>query len=118
MTKPGNFAGRQHPSWLGQTRRGLLLVAIVAAAHTVGCNDSANSRTTARVDRIEGSRACLVPEDASQDDLEGCFPIARDDARRLNPGTCISVVIPNQLDTERRGATLRSIEVLDRDCKR
>ncbi len=99
-------------------RSGLLWLAVVAANAGVGCNDSADSRTTARVDRVEGSRACLVPEDASQHDLEGCFPMAERDALRLKPGLCVSVVIPNQLDSERRDDPLRSIEVLDRDCKR
>jgi hypothetical protein len=99
-------------------RASLLVLAVAAAIAGTGCNDSADSRTTARIHRLEGSRACLVPEDSDQDDLEGCFPITAGDAQRLKPGSCISVVIPNQLDSERRDDPLRSIEVLDRDCKR
>lgn len=99
-------------------RVSLLVLALAAAIAGAGCNDSADSRTTARVDRVAGSRACLVPEDSDQDDLEGCFPITAGDAQRLKPRACISVVIPNQLDSDRRDDPLRSIEVLERDCKR
>jgi hypothetical protein len=96
----------------------LVAAAVAAIALGSACSDSGDSRTTARVDRIDGSKACLVPEDAEQTDLQACFPFRREDADLLLPGSCVSVIVPNLLDPEKPDDPLRSIDVLDRRCKR
>ena len=70
-----------------------------------GC-DSSDSRTTATVLGIDGDRACLQPEDPSQDDLEGCFRFSARDAEALTPGTCVRLVIPNPHDDRGPAMTL------------
>jgi hypothetical protein len=88
-------------------------LALLAAA---GC-DSAAARTTARVERFDGSRVCLVPEDRGQRDLRGCYPVRSDDRTALRVGSCIEVVIPNQLAAAKRNDPIRSVRVLDRECR-
>lgn len=112
---------RKRPSAYGRrvhrTTRMATVVIAVAVILAVAC-DSADSRTTARVDRIRGDRVCLVPEDPEQTDLEGCFPARPGDAQLLTPRACISVIIPDQLDEGSPDEPLRSIHVLNRACHR
>jgi hypothetical protein len=82
-----------------------------------GC-DSADMRTTGTVTDLPAGRLCFLPEDPDQTDLEGCFPLSAEDAARVQVGDCISVIVPNQLDPEKRDDPLRSIGVLDRICRR
>jgi hypothetical protein len=96
----------------------LVIVPTVMVVPACYLGDSGDSRTTARVDRIESDRVCLVPEDADQTDLEGCFPARPSEAEQLRPGDCIDVRIPDQLDAEKTDDPLRSIHVLDRKCDR
>jgi hypothetical protein len=96
----------------------VVAVALAVAVVSLGGCDSADSRTTARVSRIDGSRACLVPEDSAQEDLEGCFPFNRADARKLKRGACVDLRVPSQLEEDRRDEPLYSVKVLDRRCKR
>lgn len=91
---------------------------VLVAFRVAGCQDSADSRTTARVSRIADAKACLVPEDPEQRDLEGCFPFRAEDGDDLTPGACVSVVVPNQLEAEKRDDPLRSVAVLGRRCER
>lgn len=96
----------------------MAVLCVVATGIGAGCQDGADSRTTAKVVRIEGSKVCLLPEDSEQTDLEGCFPFQAGDREDLQEGACISVVVPNQLKVGKRDDPIRSVQVLDRSCKR
>ncbi len=87
----------------------------VVALVVVAC-DNADSRTTAVVERIEKNRVCLAPTREENRDLQGCYPFRSQDRAKLASGACISVVIPNQLKSEKREDALRDIRELKDGC--
>jgi len=97
--------------------RRLSVAAVVLAMFVaVGC-DSTDTRTTARVLRLDGARVCLVPEDPAQRGLIGCYPFAEADRSELRAGACIEAVIPNRLEAAKRSDAIRRVRVLDRTCR-
>jgi hypothetical protein len=95
----------------------LIAGCVIAVTIAAAC-DSIDARTTARITRFHNGRACLLPEDRSQGYLIGCYPVSPSDAAKVKIGSCVSVVIPNQLEAKKRNEPLRSVKLLDRPCAR
>ena len=96
----------------------LLVATAVATLALAGCgSDRPVSRSAASVVRVEGSKVCLIPEDASADGVEGCYRARDADLDRLTVGACIEAVIPGQNGADGRDDELRNVRVLDRPCK-
>src|SRR5262245_8201549 len=91
-----------------------LSVLLAPTVVLVGC-DTADSRVTVRVEGFEDGRVCLVPERDDLSHLKRCYPYSQSDRERLNPGACVRVVIPNQLEPELRDDPNYSVHSLDRE---
>ena len=105
-------------TYLGQARVRIIgTIALLTAVtfSSAACNESGDSRTTARVDRLTDSELCIVPEDKQQTALSGCFKASRDDISKLKRDDCIELRIPYP---QAEGRNAYSIRVLDRACKR
>ena len=97
-------------------RFALAIFVVVAASFGVAC-DSGDSHTTAVVDSISSGRLCITPEDRQQTDLVGCFSVTPHDESKLQPGMCIELRIPNELDEKRRNHPVYGLHVLSRSCR-
>ena len=98
-----------------QSKCWFFLVGAMGLIVPMSCNDSGDSRTTARVVSLNSGEVCLLPEDSSQFDLEGCFPISKEDRHLIYEGICIDVRIPFPADGSR---SVYSIKRLERACRR
>ncbi|MEY2524727.1 MAG: hypothetical protein QOJ66_3292 [Ilumatobacteraceae bacterium] len=92
------------------------VVLVVALFGTSAC-DSDLSRTTGTVTELRAGTICFTPEDRTQTDLLGCFPISDQDASRVHVNDCIELRIPNYLDPKNANTPVKSVRVLNRVCR-
>jgi hypothetical protein len=59
---------------------------------------------------------CFTPEDRTQTDLAGCFPISDEDAGRVHVNDCIALRIPNYRESANATTPVDSVRLLDRTC--
>jgi hypothetical protein len=98
--------------------RGCLCVVLVVALLGASACDDDVSRTTGTVTELRPGTMCFIPEDPTQTDLRGCFPISDKDAARVHVNDCIELRIPNYLDPANAKTPVKSVRILNRACRK